>query len=107
MKLYLGALKETPQTMPVDVPKFNLSIVSSDVEVYGILPNSYKLQPHELVIAHWWVLINCPEVEYWKDIHLNHPNIQGDLEYHNREFADYFGGWVRNLIFLYGFMFIA
>ena len=68
---------------------------------------TYKLQPHELVIAHWWVLINCPEVEYWKDIHLNHPNIQGDLEYHNREFADYFGGWVRNLIFLYGFMFIA
>ena len=49
MKLYLGMLKETPKTIPVDVPKFNLSIVSNDVKVYGILPDSYKLQPHELV----------------------------------------------------------
>jgi hypothetical protein len=101
MKLYLGALKETLQTIPVDEPKFNLSIVSNDVEVYGILPESYKLQPHELVIAHWWVLINCPEVEYWKDIHLYYPDIQGDLDYHNKEFANYFGDWVCNSPILY------
>ena len=101
MKLYLGALKETPQTMPVDEPKFNLSIVSNDVEVYGILPDFYKLQLHKLVIAHWWVLINCQEVEYWKDIHLHCPDIQGDLDYHNKEFANYFGDWVCNSPILY------
>lgn len=93
-KLYLGALEDPPQHMPVDGGQFNLSIISDDVEVSGKLPNSYKLEPYELVIAHWSVLINCPEVQYWKNLHLYCPAISGDVEYHNKTFANYFGNWV-------------
>jgi hypothetical protein len=99
MKLYLDASKETPEPIQVDRPKFNLSILSSDVEVHGRVPDSYTLQQHELDIAHWWVLINCREVEFWKDTHLHHPTVNGNVEYHNMVFADYFSRWVRNSIF--------
>jgi hypothetical protein len=92
-KLYLGASKES---IPEEPMQFNLSILSRDVEVYGNMPNSYKLTDHELAIAHWWVLINCPEVDYWKDIHLHCQEVGGDVNYHNSTFADYFGPWVRN-----------
>lgn len=100
-KLYLEALEDTAQQMPLDDPKFNLSILSSDVVLYGNLPVSYKLDAKEVSIAHWWILLNTPEVQYFKDKHLYHPDVDGDLDYHNREFADYFGLWVRLYIYIY------
>ena len=78
--------------------QFNLSILSRDVEVSGKMPDSYKLTDYELAIAHWWVLINCPEVEFWKDMHLYCEDVRGDVNYHNITFANYFAIWVRNLI---------
>jgi hypothetical protein len=44
--------------------QFNLSILSRDVQVSGRMPDSYNLTDDQLAIAHWWVLINCPEVEF-------------------------------------------
>lgn len=105
-QLYLGALEDPPQQIPVEEPQFKLSILSYDVQVYGRLPNSYQLEPYELAIAHWWVLINCPEVQWWKDMHLHCNEVAGDLEYHNREFANYFGGWVRKYIYIYLLLYI-
>ena len=100
MKLYLGASLGAPQAMEEHAPRFNLSIVSSDVEVGGArLSAEYALSDEEIAIAHWWVLINCEEVKYWKELHLNFPEVDGDLEYHNMTFANYFRTWVRNLIF--------
>ncbi|KAL6133650.1 hypothetical protein ACLB2K_065884 [Fragaria x ananassa] len=81
--------------MEEHAPRFNLSIVSSDVEVGGArLSAEYALSDEEIAIAHWWVLINCEEVKYWKELHLNFPEVDGDLEYHNMTFANYFRTWV-------------
>ena len=91
--MYLGAYNDP---IPEEPMQFNLSIFSRDVEVSGNMPESYKLTDSELAIAHWWVLINCPEVEFWKNIHLNCADVGGDVNYHNSTFADYFGHWVRN-----------
>ena len=92
-KLYLGAWNES---IPEEPMPFNLSILSRDVEVSGNMPDSYNLTDREVEIAHWWVLINCPEVEFWKDIHLHCPDVGGDVNYHNSTFANYFLNWVRN-----------
>ncbi|KAL6139264.1 hypothetical protein ACLB2K_064541 [Fragaria x ananassa] len=84
-----------PQVMEEHAPRFNLSIVSSDVEVGGArLSAEYALSDEEIAIAHWWVLINCEEVKYWKELHLNFPEVDGDLEYHNMTFANYFRTWM-------------
>jgi hypothetical protein len=99
--LYLGALEDPQQQMPIDEPQFNLSIISNDVVVHGSLPKSYKLDGNEVAIAHWSVLINCPEVQYWKNYHLHCPAIAGDVDYHNRTFANYFSQWVRVYICVY------
>ncbi|KAL6194625.1 hypothetical protein ACLB2K_035706 [Fragaria x ananassa] len=83
--------------MEEHAPRFNLSIVSSDVEVGGArLSAEYALSDEEIAIAHWWVLINCEEVKYWKELHLSFPEVDGDLEYHNMTFANYFRTWVLN-----------
>ncbi|KAL6144776.1 hypothetical protein ACLB2K_055466 [Fragaria x ananassa] len=82
--------------MEEHAPRFNLSIVSSDVEVGGArLSAEYALSDEEIAIAHWWVLINCEEVKYWKELHLYFSEVDGDLEYHNMTFANYFRTWVR------------
>ena len=95
-KMYLGALREN---MTEDVSsQFNLSILSEDVVVSGNLPPSYKLTDREISIAHWWVLLNCPEVQFWKDMHLNDERVGGDLAYHRKTFPDYFRRWVRNFM---------
>ncbi|KAL6219380.1 hypothetical protein ACLB2K_007139 [Fragaria x ananassa] len=95
MKLYLGASLGAPQTMEEHAPRFNLSIVSSDVEVGGArLSAEYALSDEEIAIAHWRVLINCEEVKYWKELHLSFPEVDGDLEYHNMTFANYFRTWI-------------
>ncbi|KAL6214007.1 hypothetical protein ACLB2K_013445 [Fragaria x ananassa] len=81
--------------MEEHAPRFNLSIVSSDVEVGGArLSAEYALSDEEIAIAHWWVLINCEEVKYWKELHQNFPEVDGDLEYHNMTFANYFRTWM-------------
>ncbi|KAL6134564.1 hypothetical protein ACLB2K_066795 [Fragaria x ananassa] len=81
--------------MEEHAPRFNLSIVSSDVEVGGArLSAEYALSDEEIAIAHWWVLINCEEVKYWKELHLSFPEVDGDLEYHNMTFANYFRTWM-------------
>ena len=95
MKMYLGASEES---IPEEVPSqlFNLSIVSEHVVPHGKVPRSYKLTAREVEIAHWWVLLNCPEVQFWKEMHLNDPRIGGNLAYHRETFPNYFGRWVRN-----------
>ena len=46
MKLYLGASLGAPQAMEEHAPRFNLSIVSSDVEVGGVrLSAEYAFAP--------------------------------------------------------------
>ncbi|KAL6134314.1 hypothetical protein ACLB2K_066546 [Fragaria x ananassa] len=96
MKLYLGASLGAPQATEEHAPRFNLSIVSSDVEVGGArLSAEYALSDEEIAIAHWWVLINCEEVKYWKELHLSFPEVDGDLEYHNMTFANYFRTWLQ------------
>ncbi|KAL6198007.1 hypothetical protein ACLB2K_027799 [Fragaria x ananassa] len=81
--------------MEEHAPRFNLSIVSSDVEVGGArLSAEYALSDEEIAIAHWWVLINCEEVKYWKELHLSFPEVDGDLEYHNMTFVNYFRTWM-------------
>lgn len=92
-KMYLGASNES---IPEEPMLFNLSILSRDVEVSGRMPASYNLTDDQLAIAHWFVLINCPEVEFWKNIHLNCADVGGDVNYHNSTFANYFCNWVRN-----------
>ncbi len=92
--MYLGASEESTPEEPM---QFNLSILSRDVEVSGKVPDSYKLTDRELAIAHWWVLINCPEVEYWKDMYLHSPEVGGDVNTLNNTFANYFSNWVRNI----------
>ena len=91
--MYLGASEESTPEEPM---QFNLSILTRDVKPSGKVPDSYKLTDTELAIAHWWVLINCPEVEFWKNMHLHCEGVGGDVNYHNSTFADYFLGWVRN-----------
>lgn len=80
--------------MSVDEPQFNLSVVSNDVYPQSRLHGEWELTPYELDIAHWCVLINCKEVKYWKDTHLGSPQVRGDVAYHNRTFANFFGTWV-------------
>ncbi|KAL6579247.1 hypothetical protein OROMI_009463 [Orobanche minor] len=91
-KFYLGTVDPTPEPMSTIPVQFNLSIITNEVEVHGRLPD-FHLQPHELGIAHWWILLNCPEVQYWKDIHLSCDAVNGDIRFHNETFADYFGQW--------------
>ncbi|KAL6584497.1 hypothetical protein OROMI_003786 [Orobanche minor] len=92
-KFYLGAMDPTPEPMSTILVPFNLSIITNEVEVQGRL-HDIHLQPYELQIAHWWILLNCPEVQHWKDIHLSCDAVNGDLRFHNEIFADYFGQWV-------------
>lgn len=93
-KMYLDASESSNQHKPVDQGQFNLSIISTEVQVYGRM-SGCELEPYELGIAHWWILLNCPEVQYWKDIHLTCEGVRGDIKFHNNTFADYFGEWVR------------
>ena len=104
--VYLGALEDPQQQMPIDEPQFNLSIISNDVVVHGSLPKSYKLDENEVVIAHWSVLINCQEVQYWKNYHLHCPAIAGNVDYHNKTFANYFGQWVSICVYVYFYIYI-
>ncbi|KAL6185660.1 hypothetical protein ACLB2K_041790 [Fragaria x ananassa] len=69
MKLYLGASLGAPQAMEELAPRFNLSIVSSDVEVGGArLSAEYALSDEEIAIAHCWICGSHGPSHIWTEV---------------------------------------
>ncbi|XP_050387187.1 uncharacterized protein LOC126803420 [Argentina anserina] len=90
--LYLHNADNTDSTNVDIIHRFNLSVVSKEVRMFGNLPNSEKLSENDLIEAHWCVLQHCEEVDKYRDYH------KGQVQQrHKKEFPNYFQTWVRKL----------